>query len=79
MDSEPEHEEEEEQQDLGRKQKRKMYLRVLRDLVPQLQHPALPEETLPSGHFSLLASREKGNKMPFPPEVFDVASKSATV
>ena len=54
-----------EDQDMGCLEKRKMYLRGLRDLVPQLKHPDFPYESLSSGHFSLLAPKEKANQMPF--------------
>ena len=56
-------------EDLGRKERRKMYLSGLRNLVPDLVHPA-PTQVLASGHFSLLQVKEKDDKMPFLNEVF---------
>ena len=62
-------------EDLGRGEKRKMYLQGLRNLVPELKHAPIDQE-LASGHFSLLQTREKGDKKPFLGELFQQVSKS---
>ena len=61
--------------DPGRGEKRKMFLQGLRNLVPELQHAPIDQEMAP-GHFSLLQTREKGDKMPFLGEIFQQVSKS---
>ena len=71
-DQEFEHEDEE---DLGRGEKRKMFLQGLRNLVPELQHAPMNEE-MPSGHFSLLHIKQKTDKMPFLAEIFHQVAKS---
>ena len=45
------------------------------------RHPTLPNEALPSDHFSLLAPKEKANKIPILPEVtmFDQAAKTSVI
>ena len=65
---------EESVEDLGRKERRKMYLSGLRNLVPELVHAA-PTQVLSSGHFSLLHVRERDDKMPFLNEVFSHVSE----
>ena len=62
------------EEDLGRKEKRKMYLSGLRNLVPELKH-SLPAQASSSGHFSLLQVKDKEDKMPFLNKVFDQVSK----
>ena len=67
---------EENEEDLGRRERRRMYLSGLHNLVPKLKH-ATPVQTLSSGHFSLLQVRERGDKMPFlNEEVFDQVAQS---
>ena len=60
----------ENEEDLGRRERRKMYLSGLRNLVPELKHAA-SVQSLSSGHFSLLQIRERADKMPFLNEVFE--------
>ena len=62
---------EESVEDVGRKERRKMYLSGLRNLVPNLVHPQ-QSLVMASGHFSMLQIREKDDKMPFLNEVFDL-------
>ena len=67
--------EEEEVEDIGRGEKRRMYLQGLRNLVPELKHaPIDPGQA--SGHFSLLSVQDKGDKMPFLGELFDQVARS---
>jgi hypothetical protein len=56
--------------DLGRLERRKMYLKSLGDVVPHLIHP---EAAAPGGsqRFPHLAPKVKENVMPFIPELFD--------
>ena len=50
--------------ELGRGERRKMYLLGLRNIVPELKHAPL-DQGQTSGHFSLLQTKDKGDKMPF--------------
>ena len=63
-------------EEIGRGEKRKMYLQGLRNLVPELRH-APESEAQVSGHFTLLQVQDKGDKMPFLNEMFDQVSKSS--
>ena len=54
---------EETEEDLGRKERRRMFLSTLRNLVPELQH-SLPVQASASGHFSLLQEKDKRDRMP---------------
>ena len=63
--------------DLGRKDKRKLYLQSLQTLVPSLRHDR-HRETQESGHFSLISQRPTLPKMPFLDEVFDTVAQTST-
>ena len=64
------------EEDLGRRERRRMYLSGHQKLFPELKH-ADPVQTLSSGHFSLLQVRERGDKMPN--EVFDQVAQSLVI
>ena len=65
---------EESAEDVGRKERRRMFLSGLRNLVPDLVHPT-NTQGMASGHFSLLQVKEKDDKMPFLNEVFTQVSQ----
>lgn len=64
------------EQDLGRIEKRRMFVRGLRDLVPQLTHPDQKNQSQ-SGYFNLLETKQKPLTMPFLSEIHEQASKIA--
>ena len=63
-------------EELGRGERRKMYLLGLQNLVPELKHASV-DDTQASGHFSLLHTKDKGDKMPFLGELFQQVSQSS--
>ena len=74
----PESEDEESNIDLGRGDKRKLYLKSLKSLVPSLKHGPEPSAA-PSGHFSLLQAKPSEWVMPFLPEIYQEMAKKAKV
>ena len=62
-------------EDVGRKEKRRMYLSSLRNLVTELKH-AQVQSAQSAGHFSFLQTREKADRMPFLRKVFHQVPKS---
>jgi hypothetical protein len=59
-----------EQFDLGRLEKRRMYINSLPNLVPQLKHATQKAEPI-SQHFGMLEQKDKTQRMPFLPQIFD--------
>lgn len=62
--------------DLGRGDRRKMYLAGLRNIVPELKHSKI-DSAPQSGHFSLLVPKPKDNIMPMLGQVFQNVSAVA--
>ena len=56
-------------QDIGRIEKKRMFVKGLRDLAPHLPHVQEEQDT-DGAHFALLAPKNKGLAMPFLPEIF---------
>ena len=70
-------EEESEVHDLGWLERSKLHLTGLRNVVSNLKHADIIEQ--PSGHFSLLSTRDKGLRMPFLQETAAQISQAAKV
>jgi hypothetical protein len=64
--------------DVGRLEKRRMHLKTMRDVLPFLKHPT-PANEPSTGSFSLLADRDKADKMPFLPQIFTQVEKVCEV
>ena len=62
----------------SRGEKRKMFLQGIRNLVPELQHAPIHQE-MAEGHFSLLQSAQKHDKMPFLGEIFQQVSRGSNI
>ena len=62
-------------EELGRAEKRRMFLQGLRNLVPELEHAPVAEAQA-SGHFSLLQVADRTDKMPFLAEMFSQVALS---